>query len=73
MVQSKFVIVEKGNIVENKPSTKVRKSIFDVEKRYSYAARENLFHINMQSKNTMVASLLYYDSENNFIFVSWMQ
>ena len=40
MVQSKFVSVEKGKIVENKPSIEVHKSIYVVEQRSSNAARE---------------------------------
>ena len=57
MVQSKVVSVEKGKIVENKPSTEVHKSIFFVEKRSSDVAREKLFHVNMQRKNTMVVDV----------------
>ena len=73
MVQSKFVSVEKGNIFENKPSSEVHKSIFVVEQRSLVAARDKLFHVNIQRNNTMVASILYYDTENNLISVSWMQ
>ena len=73
MVQSKVVSVEKGNIIEKKPSTEVHKSIYVFEQRSSHATREKLFHVNMQRKNTMVDALLYYDNEKNLISASWMQ
>ena len=70
MVQSKVVSVEKGNIVEKKPSTKVHNSILVVKQRSSDATREKLFHVNMQSKNITVDALLCCDSENKLISAS---
>jgi hypothetical protein len=73
MAQSKVVSAKKGKIVENKPSTEVHKSISVVEERSSDAAREKLFHVKMQIKNTVLTTFFYHGSQKNLIFESWVQ
>jgi hypothetical protein len=67
MYFSKTIDAIKGNIIENKSPTEVKKSICFAKERSLDEVRDNLFHMKIQIKKVVVTTIFYSSSQKNLI------